>query len=219
MNGGEDGSDDALRPRRRRPKGRALSEEELKLWRATVKDAKPLAATDLVLKPELSGMAETRGAAKVVPKAERTPSSRFEIEMKMPARVPIRTGAPPLTGLDRRTSQRLARGQVEAEARLDLHGLRQDEAEDALFRFLAHSRAAGLRLVLVITGKGESPFTRHTLHGRHYHEAPERSGVLRSALPVWLASPRFRAEAAGFQPAHPKHGGGGAFYIRLRKKP
>lgn len=216
---GEDGSDEAPRPARRRPKGRALSEEERKLWRAVVKDAKPLVSASLVSKPEPSPMAEAPRPGKVVPIVERNMPDRSETEMKAPVRMSIGAGAPPLTGLDRRTSQRLARGQLEAEARLDLHGLRQDEAEDALFRFLARSRAAGLRLVLVITGKGESPFTRHTLHGRHYHEAPERSGVLRAALPVWLASPRFRAEAAGFQPAHPKHGGGGAFYIRLRKKP
>lgn len=216
---GEDGSDDTPRPVRRRSKGRILSEEERKLWRAVVKDAKPLVSAGLVPKPELSRPAEMPKPGKSVPQVERVTSDHSEGEIKTPARAPARAAAPPLTGLDRRTSQRLARGQLEAEARLDLHGLRQDEAEEALFRFLTRSRAAGLRLVLVITGKGESPFTRHTLHGRHYHEAPERSGVLRAALPVWLASPRFRAEAAGFQPAHPKHGGGGAFYIRLRKKP
>lgn len=211
---GEDGSDDAPRPRRRGPKGRALSEEEHKLWRAVVKDAKPLAQAALVAAPEPSRGASAPKSEKTVPITKQTASNRSESGINKPART---VAPPPLTGLDRRTSQRLARGQVVAEARFDLHGLRQDEAEDALFRFLARSRAAGLRLVLVITGKGESPFTRHTLHSRHYHEAPERSGVLRPALPVWLASPRFRAEVTGFQPAHPKHGGGGAFYIWLRK--
>lgn len=212
----KDGSSKIPPPARRKPKGRVLSEEEDKLWRAVVKDAKPLSHAVIVSDSELSREAPTIKPEKTVPIAKRITSDHFENEINKPART---VAPPPLTGLDRRTSQRLARGQVEAEARLDLHGLRQDEAEDALFRFLARSRAYGLRLVLVITGKGESPFTRHTLHSRHYHEAPERSGVLRTALPVWLASPRFRAEAAGFQPAHPKHGGGGAFYIRLRKKP
>jgi DNA-nicking Smr family endonuclease len=87
-----------------------------------------------------------------------------------------------------------------------------------LLGFLGRGRARGLRCVLVITGKGESPFTRHTLHSARFHEASEHTGVLRSALPGWLGEPEFRAHVAGFQPAHPRHGGGGAFYIWLRKK-
>ena len=36
-------------------------------------------------------------------------------------------------------------------------------------------------------------------------------------LPEWLHEPEFRAHVSGFQPAHPKHGGGGAFYVKLRR--
>lgn len=215
---GEGGPEETVRPKRRKPRGRMLSEEERKLWRAVVKDAKPLARTRLVSEPNLPEEPSPPAAKPIVSRSKQHTPIHSGTKTIAVAKVARSSEPPPLTGLDRRTSQRLARGQVEAEARLDLHGLRQDEAEDALLRFLARARASGLRLVLVITGKGESPFTRHTLHGRHYHEAPERSGILRAALPVWLASPRFRAEAAGFQPAHPKHGGGGAFYIWLRKK-
>jgi DNA-nicking Smr family endonuclease len=131
---------------------------------------------------------------------------------------PASSPPPPLTGLDRRTSQRLARGQIEAEATFDLHGHARQEARGLLLGFLGRGRARGLRCVLVITGKGENPFTRHTLHSARFHDAPEHTGVLRSALPGWLAEPEFRALVAGFQPAHPRHGGGGAFYVWLRKK-
>ena len=40
------------------------------------------------------------------------------------------------------------------EARLDLHGLRQTEAEDSLNRFIADCKSKGLRKVIIIHGKG-----------------------------------------------------------------
>jgi len=85
-------------------------------------------------------------------------------------------------------------------------------------RFLAESAAKGHRLVLVITGKGAAPIARHTLHGAGYFDTPERQGRLRRQLPLWLAEPDMRAFVTGYQPAHPRHGGGGAFYIRIRRR-
>jgi DNA-nicking Smr family endonuclease len=124
---------------------------------------------------------------------------------------------PPLAAMDRRTAQRLSRGQIEPEARLDLHGEGLETARMHLLHFLAANRHRGHRLVLVITGKGASPFARHTLHGTSHFNAPEREGRLRREVPLWLHEENFRLHAVGFQPAHPKHGGGGAFYVRLRK--
>ena len=40
------------------------------------------------------------------------------------------------------------------EARLDLHGLHQDEAQQSLDRFITDCKARGLRKVLIIHGKG-----------------------------------------------------------------
>jgi DNA-nicking Smr family endonuclease len=206
---------DGKLPPRRSARRRVISEDEHRLWRAVVKDARPLRS---VPAPKELPVPLPLVEAKPVSKPKQvSPSHSDTGTIKTPA--PRRPAEPPsLTGLDRRTSQKLTRGQIEIEARIDLHGLGRDEAEDRLHRFLTRARAEGLRLVLVITGKGENPFARHTLHGRHYHESPERAGILRAALPVWLAEPRFRTLVAGYQPAHPKHGGGGAFYIWLRKK-
>jgi DNA-nicking Smr family endonuclease len=125
---------------------------------------------------------------------------------------------PPLAQMDRRTAQRLGRGQIEPEARLDLHGEGVETARMKLLHFLSGQRHQGVRLVLVITGKGASPFARHTLHGQSHFHTPEREGRLRREVPMWLHEEAFRTHAVGFQPAHPKHGGGGAFYIRLRKQ-
>jgi DNA-nicking Smr family endonuclease len=135
-----------------------------------------------------------------------------------PKRRPMTEQPPPLAQMDRRTAQRLGRGQIEPEARLDLHGEGVETARMKLLHFLSGQRHHGVRLVLVITGKGASPFARHTLHGQSHFHTPEREGRLRREVPMWLHEEAFRKHAVGFQPAHPKHGGGGAFYIRLRKQ-
>ncbi|MGE0211697.1 MAG: Smr/MutS family protein [Parvibaculaceae bacterium] len=124
---------------------------------------------------------------------------------------------PPLGGVDRRTQRRLLRGDVEIEARIDLHGESVASARLKLLGFVARGARQGLRTVLVITGKGPSPFARHTLHGLDHYHAPEREGRLRRLATEWFSEPEFRAHVAAFQPAHPKHGGGGAFYVRLRR--
>ena len=124
---------------------------------------------------------------------------------------------PPITGFDRRTTQKLTRGNVEIESRLDLHGTGVEVARLRLLQFLRRSQAEGARTVLVITGKGDSPYARHTLHGSDHFHAPERQGRLRRMLPEWLHEAEFRALVSGFQPAHPKHGGGGTFYVRMRR--
>ena len=124
---------------------------------------------------------------------------------------------PPLAAFDRRTAQKLSRGKSEPDARIDLHGEGLETARVKLFHFIAAQRQRNARMVLVITGKGASPFARHTLHGLTHYQSPEREGRLRRELPHWLNEHVFRVHVVGFQPAHPRHGGGGAFYVRLRR--
>jgi DNA-nicking Smr family endonuclease len=124
---------------------------------------------------------------------------------------------PPLAAFDRRTAQKLSRGKSEPDARMDLHGEGIETARVKLYHFLAAQRQQGARMVLVITGKGASPFARHTLHGLTHFQSPEREGRLRREVPHWLNEHMFRVHVIGFQPAHPRHGGGGAFYVRLRR--
>lgn len=196
---------------RRRSRSRSLTDEERKLWRAAMKDAKPLKRA----KPDPAEDAPPPSPAS----PPSTPAPRAPAAILAPPPKPrAPSEPPPLGALERRTSQKLARGQIEVEATIDLHGHSQERAHGALLDFIARSRGRGLRCVLVITGKGASPYARHTLHGSSFYEVPERQGVLRSAVPRWLAEAEFRLHVSGFQPAHPKHGGGGAFYLWLRKK-
>ncbi len=105
-------------------------------------------------------------------------------------------------GVDKRTVQRLKRGQLDMEARLDLHGLTQAEAHARLDRFLEAAQDRGLRSVLVITGKGR---------------AGEGGGVLRQMVPRWLNTPPSRGRVLTMSQAQPKDGGAGALYLLLRK--
>jgi len=111
-----------------------------------------------------------------------------------------------LAPLGRRMRQRIARGNHMIGGRLDLHGLTQHEAHDALLGFLRAARAREIGLVLVITGKG-APGAESG--GR---------GVLRRQVPLWLRLPAFRDFVVGFEPAHVAHGGEGALYVRLRRR-
>jgi DNA-nicking Smr family endonuclease len=200
--------DKDVKPRRR---SRSLTEEEQKLWRDVTKDAKPLARRRAKPAEELAMPAAPSPAAP-------SPAAPPRPLPAPPPKLHRVSEPPPLGPLERRTSQKLARGQIEVEAVLDLHGHSQERAHGALLDFIARSRGRGLRCILVITGKGASPYARHTLHGSTFYEVPERQGVLRSAVPRWLGEAEFRLHVSGFQPAHPKHGGGGAFYLWLRKK-
>jgi DNA-nicking Smr family endonuclease len=112
---------------------------------------------------------------------------------------------PPLSlnfmpGVDKRTTERLKRGQLEIEASIDLHGLTQREAHQALSSFLEGAQAERRRTVLVITGKGEAG-----------------QGVLREAVPRWLNESVIRPLILAFSHAQPRDGGTGAFYVLLRR--
>lgn len=120
------------------------------------------------------------------------------------------------SGVDGRTAERLRRGAIEPEARLDLHGLAEAAAHQALRTFMRQSISAGLRLILVITGKGlkrsapDEPFDL---------ELDRRTrGVLRAMVPRWLQEPEFVRSVADVRTAHRRHGDAGALYIYLRKE-
>jgi DNA-nicking Smr family endonuclease len=175
------------------------------LWEDVARTVRPLHKAKAKKKPEAK--------AKVEIPAVKSASPEKPI-MRAPA---PRHHPPALTGLDRKSERRMTRGKVEIEGRIDLHGTGIERSRERLLNFLVTSRAHGLRLVLVITGKGASPFARHTLHGSDHYHAPERQGRLRRLAPDWFHEDVFREHIAGFQPAHPRHGGGGAFYVKLRK--
>jgi DNA-nicking Smr family endonuclease len=124
-------------------------------------------------------------------------------QRKAAARLPeLEVGAS--AGIDRRTADRLRRGQLAIDGRMDLHGMTQAQAHGALASFVHRAWAEGRRCLLVITGKG-------TFSG-------DGGGVLRQAVPRWLGEPGLRPMVLAVQPAQPQHGGGGAFYLLLKRR-
>ena len=116
-------------------------------------------------------------------------------------------------GLDKRSAERLRRGQMNIEARLDLHGHTQADAHRAAHAFIATSHRVGRRCVLIITGKGGA---RDDFDGSFM---PDRdSGVLRRNLPRWLGEAPMRPLVLRLETACPQHGGDGAYYVLLRRK-
>lgn len=112
--------------------------------------------------------------------------------------------------MDRKTYQRMTRGKLKPQARLDLHGHRLDSAHSRLIRFVLSSQASGHRLVLVITGKGKS-------RDRDEGPIPSPRGVLRHQVPQWLSLPPLAQAVLQVTPAHRSHGGEGAYYVYLRR--
>ncbi len=223
-------------PKNRRP--RRLSAEEARLWAhvVTASGVKPL--------HNAPGAAASSGAA--TPAAASPPSLAASVPERMApdhahpgdarslaARPSLRSAAaaphrhgPPEggapgrshggAGLIHMTDRRTRRGKREIDGRLDLHGLSQIQARAQLHDFLRRARGRGDHCVLVITGKGlkreaEDPTRPFDMFAR------SEPGVLRRALPHWLAESDLRAWVSGYAPAHPKHGGAGAFYVFLKR--
>lgn len=174
---------------------RRLSGEEHALWETVTRSVKPLKRRRRAVKLEEPVPAAKAAHAKPAPAAP-----------PPPAVAAPRPATPPLAPLERRLKQKVARGVAAIDARIDLHGMTQERAHRALIRFLRKAQAEEARLVLVITGKGRAAAP----------DASER-GVLRRAVPQWLALPEFRALVIGFETAHSGHGGEGALYVRVRR--
>lgn len=108
-----------------------------------------------------------------------------------------------LSDMDRATAEKFRRGRLGIDARVDLHGLNQEQAQAQLARFIAMSHNQGHRCLIVVTGKGD----------------PRKGGgVLKRNVPMWLNLPENRSKILAVTNAQPKDGGGGALYILLRRR-
>ncbi|MEP6355647.1 MAG: Smr/MutS family protein [Hyphomicrobiales bacterium] len=122
---------------------------------------------------------------------------------------------PPVLHMDRKAKSRLSRGLRNIDGRIDLHGMSQQQAYEALMTFIGRSRASGWKTVLVITGKGAQSLKED--QSTYYEMGREAPGVLRRKVPQWLSQPQMRQFVIGYDIAAPNHGGNGAYYVRIRK--
>jgi DNA-nicking Smr family endonuclease len=190
---------------------RALTPHERALWGFVARSVAPQKRGGL--KAEMS-MAELLDASKV---ASHFPDCAPELEIKsvdlhQPEQIfqkSIRAQYPPLAPIERNLRRKLNKGKASIDAKLDLHGMRQDEAHNALIRFITRAAQHDKHLVLIVTGKGGRKST--------YNDEFSETGVLRRMVPLWLSDPVLRNFVIGFEEAAIGHGGSGALYVRLRR--
>lgn len=197
---------------------KTLSEEDRSLWDEVTKTTIPLHPAKRPVKQD--------PPVHLAPKAiERTTATKslhqhikeFELGSKakkpkarhnlMPSISDELSRAP--VQMDHKKYGKMRRGKLAPEARIDLHGMTMAQAHPALIDFIASSHARGLRLVLVITGKGKDRDEGGPI--------PTRMGVLKHQTPQWLRSGPLKLMVMQVTEAHLSHGGSGAYYVYLRR--
>lgn len=192
---------------------RTLRPEEEDLWQSVARTAQPLHPQKSKAMDQLRASTSADSAPGPEP-AQSVPAFRIgeraqtvlghdlspSISDSM-ARAPLR--------MDAKAFTRMSRGKLSPEARIDLHGLTLAEAHPELIRFILNAQSQGLRLVLVITGKGKRIEDDGPI--------PQRVGVLKHNVPQWLRMPPLGPAILQVAEAHLKHGGSGAYYVYLRR--
>ena len=190
---------------------RTLRQDEIDLWLQVVAKVKRRAGVKIPLSsppPMASWPTQAKSTQAKLVSANPAPHRvRAESYQAMPPAHPV-PRANQLPSLDPPLRKRLKRGHAEIEGRLDLHGLRQEQAHQSLRHFIIGAQARGARVVMVVTGKGSGLAT---------HDDHER-GVLRRMTPFWLQAPDLRPLIVGVESAARHHGGEGAIYIHLRRR-
>ncbi len=102
----------------------------------------------------------------------------------------------PGIGVD--VTRKLRRGDWSIQRQLDLHGLRRDDAREALGNFIREAYKHGIRCVRVVHGKGLG--------------SPGKAPVLKSRVHNWLVQ---KNEVLAFVQAKPADGGAGALLVLL----
>lgn len=194
---------------------RRLRPDELTLWQEVARKTTPLSSNR-----KLSAAPFTEQSSHQTRPPQPAPQDlpTFEIGKAAADRNDAHDVLPPLSerlrqapvSMDKKAFQRLKRGKLVPEAKLDLHGMTLDQAHPALNGFILNSHAAGRRLVLIVTGKGKDRDPGDAV--------PIRRGVLRHNVPQWLRMAPLSSLVLQITEAHLKHGGGGAYYVYLRRQ-
>jgi DNA-nicking Smr family endonuclease len=184
-------------------KDRKLSVEDRILWSKVAKSTRPLPERQSQMDAFDAFLAEEQAAedasVEQAKKSAPVPASQ-PIPLAAQKQQPSHKHHP----LERPVKRKIAKGRLPLEARIDLHGLFQSEAHGMLLDFLLRAHQRGLRHVLVITGKGSSMGSE---------------GALKRAVPFWFSKPEFRYLISSYEDAAREHGGEGALYIRLARRP
>lgn len=191
---------------------RKLRPDEEDLWRKVTEKAerlhpeKPFKPSDFVNKTTVRK--ENKRAFNSVPKTILGGTSIPKTQVHLTPSISDQVGAARVQ-MDLKAFGQMKRGKLRPEAKIDLHGMTLDRAHPALTRFILSAQAQGKRLVLVVTGKGKERDDGGPI--------PVRFGVLRHQVPQWLSMPPLSSAILQITESHVRHGGGGAYYVYLRK--
>ena len=188
-------------------KGKKLSSEDLKLWDKVTGSTKPLDKKKPVVHdtpPKKNNLRSVIKPQKVSPKIKTLSQLANE-----PFQKKVILENSQKVKMDMKAFTKLKKGKLKPEDTLDLHGMTLETAFPALSSFISRAHSTQKRLVLVITGKGKNTDPGYAV--------PQRNGVLRSQVPIWLKEPRLSSLVLQIERAHHRHGGLGAFYIYLRR--
>jgi DNA-nicking Smr family endonuclease len=176
--------------------------KDVDLFRAAMADVKPLKGRRKPARKRAAAAVPKPKAEGSLPVPERSVAALGTTRGRAAKMAPT----PPLS-FDRDVDRALSKGRRAIEAKLDLHGMTLAAAERAVTIFIADASAQNRRVVLIVTGKG-----MRLEGGRVF------GGRIRAEFPGWLERSENRAHVAGVRPAHPRHGGSGAFYVLLRRR-
>ena len=101
-------------------------------------------------------------------------------------------------GIGTDVTRKLRKGEWSIQGQIDLHGLRSDEARNAVGQFIRDAKRMGWRCVRVVHGKGLG--------------SPGKEPVLKSKVQRWLVQ---KNEVIAFVQAKPSDGGAGALVVLL----
>lgn len=193
----------------RKPR-RGLTSDDKEVWEGVAKTIKPMAKSEFAQALNLTQDKPRRPV--------REPVQPFEIKPRRQPNISVHLAPNPTESLkkappqmDRKNFDRLRKGKMVPDRRVDLHGMTAQVAHSVLTQFILSAHAGGARLVLVITGKGRT-------HGEADSVMPQRKGIIRHSVPEWLRQVPLAGKVVQVIPAHRKHGGDGAYYVYLRRK-
>ena len=101
-------------------------------------------------------------------------------------------------GIGTDVTRKLRKGEWRIQGQIDLHGMRSDEARNAVGQFLRDAKRMGWRCVRVVHGKGLG--------------SPGKEPVLKAKVQRWLVQ---KNEVLAFVQARPADGGAGALVVLL----
>lgn len=198
---------------------RTLRPDEEEIWQAVARTAKPLHVMGHVFlkkieTPPHSVPFHPEMTAPLAAPSPRLPLFRLGEKLRLTRPHDLAPSLPQTLAtaalqMDAKKHAKMTRGKLAPEARIDLHGLTLSEAHPELIHFILNAQSQGLRLVLVITGKGK--------RGQDIGPIPQKMGALRHQVPQWLRLPPLGMSVLQVSEAHLKHGGSGAYYVYLRR--